>query len=261
VPEENKGDLVLLADTYNEMADTIVANIDELKSVENLRRELIANVSHDLRTPLAIVQGYVETLQMKGSQLEASEKEKYLNIILGSSEKLSRLIEQLFEYSKLEAKQIKPQKEPFFLQELIQDIVQKNDVLAQSKQIDLQLAAEQALPLVFADISLVDRAIQNLIDNAIKFTPEGGKITVHLNKSNDNVSVQVSDNGPGISEEKQLAIFERYEKSDRASNSGAGLGLAIVKKILELHESTIEVNSKLQEGTTFHFALPAYAGA
>lgn len=246
------------------MADTIVANIDELKSVENLRRELIANVSHDLRTPLAIMQGYVETLLMKEESITSENRQKYLNIILNSSEKLADLIKQLFEYSKLEARQIEPQKEPFQLTDLVQDAFARYQVLAKDKNITVKVEHEAGLPIVFADVSLVERVIQNLMDNALKFTPESGTVTIGLKELKDGVQIRVTDTGPGIPEAEQEFIFDRYRKitktSTQTTNNGAGLGLAIVKKILELHNANIRVQSRLNEGTSFTFALPTYVG-
>ena len=260
VAENEKGDMVVLADTFNEMADKIVENIDQLKSVENLRRELIANVSHDLRTPLAIMQGYVETMLMKNDDLSSENRQKYLKTVLTSSEKLSKLISQLFEYSKLEAKQIEPNKEPFFIGELAQDVWHKYQILAKEKEIELKLNMPKKLPMVFADLGLVERVIQNLMDNALKFTPNGGTIQLDLSPLHESVEIKIADNGPGISEEQQSYIFERYNKADRKGkqSGGAGLGLAIVKKILELHNATIRVQSRLNEGTAFMFQLPAY---
>ncbi len=259
ITPDNSGDLVVLADTFNGMADQIVENIDQLKSVENLRRELIANVSHDLRTPLAIMQGYIETMQMKNETLTSSEREKYLGTVLNSSHRLSKLITQLFEYSKLEAKQIEPKKEPFYIGELAQDVFAKYQILTQEKNITLSLDMPNQLPMVFADLGLVERVIQNLMDNAIKFTPNNGKITLKISPLNHHVEIKIADTGPGISKEDQIHIFERHRKG--AVSSGAGLGLAIAQKILELHNATIRVQSKLNEGTTFMFQLPCHIHA
>jgi len=259
--KEDRKDFPVLADSYNSMADTIVANINELKSVENLRRELIANVSHDLRTPLAIVQGYVETLMIKEDNISKEDRLKYLKTSMSGLERLSSLISQLFEYSKLEAKQIEPQKEPFFMSELAQDVAAKYQILAQEKGITIHLkeAEERKLPLVFADLGLVERVIQNLMDNALNYTPKGGEVTIELGMIENNVKIQIKDTGPGIPEEEQSFIFDRYRQAQRTGKSkGAGLGLAIVKKILELHDTSIEVRSKLNEGTAFMFQLPAY---
>ncbi|MBR9922253.1 MAG: HAMP domain-containing histidine kinase [Bacteroidetes bacterium] len=253
-------DIPVLGETFNEMAESIVANIDQLKSVENLRRELIANVSHDLRTPLAIMQGYIETLQIKEGQLSVEERQQYLQVVLNSSENLSHLISQLFEYSKLEAKQIEPQKEPFFMGELAQDIYQKYQILAREKGIDLQLSVPEGIPMVFADVGLVERGIQNLMDNAIRYTPEGGDVIIALKSGDNSVEVRIVNTGIGIPEEEQSYIFERYRQSGKKSDSkGAGLGLAIAKKILELHNARISVRSKINEETAFMFSLPAWS--
>jgi signal transduction histidine kinase len=258
IENPNDKDLSVLSNTFNEMADTIVANIDELKSVEALRRELIANVSHDLRTPLAIMQGYVETLLIKNGQLSEDQKLSYLNTTLSSSKQLEQLIKQLFEYSKLEAKQIEPEKEAFFLSELVQDTYQKYRILAEEKNIQLAIDIPQNIPMVFADIGLVDRVIKNLMDNAFKFTPAGGVVKIILHPMENSVMLKIEDTGPGIPKEQQAYIFERYQKSKSKTNQGAGLGLAIVKKILELHEATIEIQSQVNKGTAFYFQLPVY---
>ncbi|WP_420321657.1 sensor histidine kinase [Flagellimonas sp.] len=260
IENAEKTDLANVASTYNHMADTILSDIEKIKSVDQLRQELIANISHDLRTPLSIIQGYIETLHMKDSELTAEERAEYLKTISRSSERLSKLISQLFEYSKLEANQIQPQKEPFLISELANDIHRNYMLLAEQKNIDLKLSMSQNTPLVFADISLVERAIQNLMDNALKFTPEGGKVTVKIESEYDHVEVIIKDSGPGIKKDNQALIFERYRQTKAGEQKeGAGLGLAIVKKIVEIHDSSIKVFSKPNEGTSFSFSLPVYA--
>ena len=250
-----------LAIAFNEMADTIVGNIENLKSMENLRRELVGNVSHDLRTPLAVIHGYIETLMIKSKTLTEEERDKYLKIILQSTDKLRKLVNELFELSKLEAKQVTPQKEPFFVQELIHDVCQKFQLLAEEKNIVIEAECDLKNSLVNADVSLIERVLQNLIDNAIKFTPEGGKILVAIDKADQNIEIRVSDNGPGIPEEQIPFIFDKYHIGDKRislDNKNTGLGLAIVKKILEIHNATIKLTSKLNRGTTFSFQLPQY---
>ncbi|WP_190811212.1 cell wall metabolism sensor histidine kinase WalK [Flagellimonas sp. S3867] len=260
IENAEKTDLANVASTYNHMADTILSDIEKIKSVDQLRQELIANISHDLRTPLSIIQGYIETLHMKDSELSAEERGEYLKTISRSSERLSKLISQLFEYSKLEANQIQPQKEPFLISELANDIHRNYMLLAEQKNIDLKLSMAKTTPLVFADISLVERAIQNLMDNALKFTPEGGKVTVKIETEDDHVEVIIKDSGPGIKKDNQALIFERYRQTKAGEQKeGAGLGLAIVKKIVEIHDSSIKVFSKPNEGTSFSFSLPVYA--
>ena len=258
--ENPKGsDIEVFANAFNQMADSIVENMDKMKSVDLLRRELIANVSHDLRTPLAILKGYIETMQMKKDSLTEEEKQEYLQITYDNADKLSKLINQLFEYSKLEAEQITPIKEPFSITELSHDLIAKFRVLAQRKQIDLQLNNAQNNSIVFADVGLVERALQNLLENAIKYTPSGGKVTLSLNPKNDQVEISIQDTGTGIPLSEQPFIFDRYKQVATSSKKqGHGLGLAIVKKIMDLHDTTITVLSKPTEGSSFIFQLPAY---
>lgn len=259
IKDAEKSDIATVTTTFNEMADTILEDMNKLQSIESLRRELIANISHDLRTPLAIIQGYIETLQMKGKELTEDQKDHYLNTIENGSKRLAKLITQLFEYSKLEANQIEPKKEPFLISELANDIYSNYAILAQKKNINLDLDMEDNLPLVFADISLVERAIQNLMDNALKFTPNNGRITIGIFKMNEHVEINIKDSGPGIQTENQALIFERYRQTKSGKkNEGAGLGLAIVRKIVELHNSTIKVDSVPNNGAKFTFTLPVH---
>lgn len=259
IQDADKMDLAILAKTYNEMADTIVSDIEKIKLLELHRRELIANISHDLRTPLSIIQGYVETLRIKRTHLTDQEREEYLTTVNNGCERLARLIAQLFEYSKLESNQIEPVKEPFLITELANDIHRNYKVIASKNNIELQLEMNPKTPLVFGDISLVERAIQNLMDNAIKFTPDGGTVGIKIVPVNEHVEIMISDTGPGIQKEYQSLIFERYRQTKTGQvKEGAGLGLAIVKKIMELHNASIKVLSNPSKGTIFSFELPIY---
>ncbi|MEM6726795.1 MAG: HAMP domain-containing sensor histidine kinase, partial [Bacteroidota bacterium] len=257
-----KGELGELASTMNEMAATIEMNIEELKQVENLRRELIANVSHDLRTPLAIMHGYAETLLLKNDELSEPQRAEYLQIVLDSTDRLKRMVSQLFELSKLEAKQIQPKKEPFFITELAQDMIHKYEILAKEKNIEIQLELDPNIPLVFADVGLVERVLQNLLDNALKFTPSDGKVTLEIEEKGKSVQVKVLDTGPGVPDHVQSLIFDRYQQAKHQGDKtkmGAGLGLAIARKIMEIHDSTIEVVNRPTSGAAFFFDLPVYS--
>lgn len=255
----DKGNLGMLTSTFNEMADVIVDNIDKISATDKFRQELIANISHDLRTPLSIMQGYVETLMIKKDQLAATDLERYLTIVYDSNRKLSVLVEQLFQYAKLEANLVTPQKEPFMISELASDIMMAYQLKAAEKSIRLDIKTTENLPLVFADLALTERVLQNLLDNALKFTPAGGTITIHLGETNAGVKVAVTDTGIGISPEDLTHIFERYKQIHprSAEAKGMGIGLAIVKKILELHQAVIVVSSEPGKGTSFNFELPA----
>ncbi len=259
IDNPEKSDIEVFAKSFNEMADSIVGNMDQMQSVDLLRRELIANVSHDLRTPLAVLKGYIETLQIKRDSLSEAEKDEYLQITHENVDKLSNLINQLFEYSKLEADQVIPVKEPFSITELSYDLIAKFKFLAEEKDIKLKLDHPKENCMVFADVSLVERALQNLIENALKYTEPKGVVTLSLQKIEKNVEINITDTGSGIPVSEQPFIFDRYKQADKSNHKqGHGLGLAIVKKIMELHDTTITVLSKPRKGSSFVFNLPAY---
>jgi signal transduction histidine kinase len=258
---KGRGEFNEIAGSFNEMADTIVSNIEEMKTMDNLRRELVANVSHDLRTPLAAVQGYIETILLKSETLSEDDRRNYMHTILSSTERLKKLVEELFELSKLEARETKPKPEAFSIAELAQDIKQKNQILADSKKIDLRLNFTYDMPLVYADIGMMEKVLQNLLDNAFKFTPPEGSVTIRLQNSDDRIVVFVKDSGSGIKKEELNYIFDRYHRATgKSSGEGLGLGLAIVKKILEVHNVNINVESIEGSGTTFSFEIPVFRG-
>ena len=256
IPVKNQNELDRIGLVFNQMADTIEENIQKLKGVDNLRRELISNVSHDLRTPVASIQGYAETLMLKKDTVSKEEQEKYLDIIYKSCGRLKKLVEELFELSKLQTKQMKPNIEPFSISELVHDIANKYRILSQKRGVSVNTVIDKNVPLVEADISMINRVLQNLIDNAIKFCEEGDTVNIEIDlKKKEWVEVRVADSGQGIRQEDLHNVFQRYYQG-QSDKSSIGLGLAIVQKIIELHNSTIEVTSQYGKGTTFIFGLP-----
>ncbi len=259
VPQSNSdSELAVLGNTFNHMADTILANIDELKKVDSLRRELIANVSHDLRNPLAIINGYIETLQIKGDKISKEEQEKYLRIISGSTDRLTKLVADLFDLSKLESGQMHVKLERLKVQELLFDSVLKYELLAQTKGIQITSQICQNLPIVQADLSLIDRVIQNLLDNAVKYTPNEGQILIDACEvSHGGVCIKIRNSGKGIPQEELKSLFDRYYMIDKDQQGvqGSGLGLAIVKHILDIHGSEIKIHSDSKSFTEFEFEL------
>ena len=250
-----------LGTSFNQMADTLVANMDEIKQVDKLRRELIANVSHDLRSPLASIQGYLETIQQKEETLSVEDRNRYYDIVLRNTHKLGNLIGELFELSKLDAKNVQPALEPVSIAELAQDLVAQFQPQALEKEIKLvAILPDEPINLVNADIALMERALSNLIDNAIKNTPEHGEVTITPTNTGKKVSIDISDTGIGIPEDQITRIFDRFYQTDpsRTGDSGVGLGLSIAQKILELHGSKLSVKSVLNQGTTFSFSLLPY---
>lgn len=257
IPIRSTGELAELSVTINKMADTILRNMEELKEVDKLRRDLIANISHDIRTPISIIHGYIETLMMKHASLDAQKQQEYLQTIIKSTERLKRLMGDLFELSKLESRQIKPKMEPFFMFDLLQDLGRKYKLLAQERNIELETELPAKASVVCADIALIERVLQNLIDNALNYTPENGRVKIKMEEQNSQVNVSVINTGPGIASTELPKIFDRYYKVENSRSSrGTGLGLAIVKNILEIHQTDITVQSEQRGDTIFSFNLP-----
>jgi len=251
-----------MANTFQEMAGRIHSQMNHLQEAESLRRELVANVSHDLRTPLASLNGFLETLQLKSDDLSETEKQTYLKIACNNSQRLIALVEELFELAKLDANEIKPEREAFSLAELAFDLSHQFHLRARERNIRFDVVADETVPQVSADVGMIERVLENLIDNSFKHTPEQGQIRLHLTARNDSVDVAVSDTGCGIASEELPHVLKRfYRKSDKRadgnSESGLGLGLAIASRIVELHGSQLTVASELRQGTVFSFSLPA----
>jgi signal transduction histidine kinase len=204
--------------------------------------------------------GYVDTLLLKNEELDAASRRHYLQITRKHTQRLGILIGDLFELSKLDSGSMPLSLENFPLAELLHDVVQDFELEARRKNIDLQLNSESGSALVHADIGLVQRVLENLIRNALNYTPPGGRISLDICHRPERVAVSVSDTGCGIPQDQIDNIFDRFYCSDHgqdADGDSSGLGLAIVKRILDLHGSRITVASRMNEGTRFEFSLPA----
>lgn len=253
-----------LGATFKEMAERIQEQVEALKNSDASRRDLIANVSHDLRTPLATLQGYIETLLIKQDTLTTEEQRNYLEIAIGHCERLSKLVSELLELAKLDSGAASVHPEPFNLGELVQDVLQKFQLQANEKQITITANIQEDLPFAEADIGLIERVLENLMDNAVHYTQEGGSVRLVLTPERQDISLKISDTGRGIPQEELPHIFNRFyqlEKNRKAETGHSGLGLAIAKRILELHKRTVEVSSSPGTGTTFTFQIPIHKTA
>ncbi len=245
--------------SFQAMGQQILTQMERLRQTDAARRDLITNVSHDLRTPLSSMQGYIETLLIKDKQLTVTERQRYLTIARKHAVHLSRLVAELFELSKLDNLTLAPTPEPFSITELLQDIVQEFQLAAANKNVALVFDNNLENLIVQGDIGLIQRVLENLIENALRYTESGGSIEIMLKTDASNVNVTVQDSGCGIEQSKLKKIFDRFyrvEQSGPEKVGSAGLGLAIVKRILELHDSRITVDSKVDVGTSFSFDLP-----
>lgn len=256
----NADEIDTLGHHYNSMAIRIRDQLEDLKKQDGLRRELVANVSHDLRTPLAALQGYIETLRLKSDEFDDETKIEYLDIALKHSRRLTRLVEELFELAKLDAHETELHCEVFAPAELVQDVIQKFSLSAETDGIKLVMKAQESLPFVYADIGLVERVLENLIGNALRYTPAGGEINALLSIKDTEVEIEIQDTGNGIPESELKNIFDRFYRVDNMerSNHHAGLGLSIAQHIVSLHGGKIRVMSELDSGSRFFFGLPIW---
>jgi signal transduction histidine kinase len=254
----SRDEIAVLDRAYRQMVSRIGEQWQALTRQDQERRELIANVSHDLRTPLSSLHGYLETLLLKDAQLDAAERRRYLGIALDQSRKVGELAQSLFELARLEYGFVQPEPEDFSMVDLVQDLFQKFELRAESRGVALKASFPPRLPAVHADLGLIERALGNLLDNALRHTPEGGSVHVVLQArpEAETVQVTVADTGPGIPVELRQGLFQRPFTVGGARRDG-GLGLRIVHRILELNGSRIELVDMPGHGANFRFALKA----
>lgn len=260
VPESADEDEVrALERAYEAMARRIDEQVQELRRTDERRREFVASVSHDLRTPTSAVQGYLETLIDRKGRLDEAERDHLHEMALRQTRRLAKLVGQLFELARLEAREDVPHKEAFSLAELVQDAVCEFQPRADRKGVALRARFPYDLPPVNADIGLIARALDNLIDNALRHTPPRSEVVVHLEHVEGGVELRVSDAGPGIPPEEVPRLFDRFYRIPQAGRDeeGSGLGLAITRRIIDLHDGAISVQSQPEQGTTFSFVLSA----
>jgi two-component system phosphate regulon sensor histidine kinase PhoR len=254
-------------DSISQLKDRVDMLIDvrekEKKQFENLdsyRKEYLGNVSHELKTPIFNIQGYVDTL-IKGGINDPDINLEYLQRAEKSVDRLINIIDDLETITQLESGDMHLEMEKFDLAALVKDIYRQLELIASKKNISLLLAKKYDKPIyVVADKFRIRQVLVNLITNSVKYGLENGKTTIHISSYDDDVIVEVSDDGVGIAEKHLPRLFERFYRIDKGRSreqGGTGLGLAIVKHILEAHHKSITVESKVGIGTKFTFALKA----
>jgi signal transduction histidine kinase len=236
------------------MARTIEAQLDALRENDRQRRELVSGLSHDFRTPLTSLRGYAERLQASDASIPDRQA---LDAILANTQRLTQLASQLSTLSRVDAYEEELQLEPFSLGELACDVAGKFQPQAQSSEVSLTVQCSRDNIQVTADIALIDRALANLVDNALRATPAGGQVQLLVQIRDDKASVSVTDTGVGLSAEEIPLVTQRFYRTEsgRERGEGSGLGLAIVQEICERHGTRLTIRSKLGEGTKMQFDL------
>ncbi len=248
VEQKRKGSISLLF---------VFHDITELKKIERVRKDFVANVSHELRTPLTSIKGFVEALR-DGAINDPEKSLQFLSIISQHADRMNKIVTDLLQLSRIESKDFTLKIEPFFLKELLDEVFSTLKNFAQEKSQILETSLTSPDLKVSADRHWITQALTNLVDNAIKYTPEKGKIRIEAKDKRESVEIAVIDNGIGIPQKDLPRIFERFYRVDKGrsrESGGTGLGLSIVKHIIEAHGGKVEVKSQEGKGSEFSFTL------
>ena len=260
--QEGGGDEVtLLAQTFNEMAGGLEQRTQQLVAVDESRRRLLADVSHELMTPLAAIRGYVETMAMRDLKLDEGTRQRYLQIVGDETERMEHIIGDLLDLARVEGGAVEWKREPVSITSLFERVQHRHDHALARKQITLERRIGPEVTTVIGDGNRLEQAIQNLAANAVRHTPEGGRIRLTADKIADGIRVGVEDSGPGIPPEHLPHIFDRFYKVDvsrtgTALPSGSGLGLSIVQAIVKRHGGSIQALNLPDAGARFEIVLP-----
>jgi signal transduction histidine kinase len=231
----------------------------ELESVERLRRDLVANVSHELKTPISALRAHLENL-LDGVERPDPET---LQVMLNQSERLGRLIDQLLDLSRIESGELRLNRTAVALHALVREVLSEIEVARADRGVRVRDTVPDDLPAVHVDPERVHQVLFNLLDNAVRFTPAGGEVTVAAHRVNGSCEIAVIDTGPGIAAEHLPRLFERFYRADASrsrGDGGTGIGLAIARSVVEAHGGRIRAESRVGRGSVFTFDLPV-AGA
>jgi two-component system OmpR family sensor kinase len=254
-----RDEIGVLARSFQTMAQRIREQVFKLKTGCAARREFMVHISHDLKTPVASIHGYLETLVMKWEELPARQRELYFSSALKATEQISLMIDAIFELARLEGPDAPLKYELFSMTELIQDTCQKLRLEAEASQVALVVNWDAQNVYGNGDIGLIERALVNVIQNAIKYSPPGSDVQITARLSDDRVLVSVANRGPVIRPDEIERLFVPLYRTDgaRQTTKGSGLGLTITRRIVELHGGAIAATSSEAQGTRFDISLPA----
>ncbi|WP_312888998.1 sensor histidine kinase [Desertibacillus haloalkaliphilus] len=246
-----------LAATINHMSEKLDKVEGERQRIENIRTDFLANFSHEFRTPLTAMQGFIEALQ--DDLIAEKGRKKYYNVMYEETMNLNCLVDDLMDLIKLRSQETKLLKETVHVNHALEKVLLKFQTAVEEKGLSFKVRSEEESLFIYADPSRLNQVIDNLLANALKFTNEGS-ISITAKRNGENIELIISDTGIGISEADLPYIWERFFKVDRGrakENKGTGLGLAIVKELIELHDGNVSVHSQIGVGTTFSITLPS----
>jgi len=241
-------------------AVVVLHDITDLRKLERVRRDFVANVSHEFKTPLTAIQGFAETL-LAGAMDDRQNRLRFLEIILDHSRRLARLTDDLLKLSKMDAERLELEIRRLSVSQFVESCIETTQRSAAEKDLRISVNVGEKLPDIAADRRLLAEVLQNLLDNAIQYTPSGGQIMVSASANGNEVTFTVSDTGIGIPRADQPRIFERFYRVDVARSrevGGTGLGLSIAKHLVEAHGGRIWVESEVGQGSQFHFTVPVF---
>jgi two-component system phosphate regulon sensor histidine kinase PhoR len=241
-------------------AVVVLHDITDLRKLERIRRDFVANVSHEFRTPLTAIQGFSETL-LAGAMNDPQNRDRFLGIIVEHSRRLARLTEDLLMLSKMDADRLELEIRRLPVDQLVSSCIETSQPRAIEKDLQLSVNLAKNIPDIAGDRRRLTEVLQNLLDNAIQYTPSGGQISVTAEAKDSEVVIAVSDTGIGIPEADQPRIFERFYRVDVARSrevGGTGLGLSIAKHLMEAHGGKLWVESEVGRGSQFHFSVPIF---
>ena len=248
----------ILAETFNDMATQIETMLEELKNAEKLRREFVANVSHELRTPLTNIRSYAETISDDRAIPEETEEE-FLRVIISESDRMTKIVQDLLELSRFDSGVSELYVEEFSLERSLRDVYAAVALDARKRDHEVILELEWKLPNITGDRARIEQVLMNIIANALKYTPDGGRITIYSGTSGEDVWVRIEDTGVGIPQDDLSHVFDRFYRVDKArsrESGGTGLGLSIAKEIITKHGGDILIRSTPGIGTSVTVTLP-----
>jgi signal transduction histidine kinase len=260
-PETGGDEVTALSRTFNEMASQLDSRTRALAQADRTRRQLLADVSHELMTPLSAIRGYVETLSMPDLRLDDATRGRYLSIVTEEAGRLEDIIGDLLDLARLEGGGVVFRTEDVALEQLLARVRDRHAPAVAEKKIALTTALDPGLTVLRGDVNRLEQAVQNLVANAIRHTPPGGQVTVAVERSGGEVVLSVQDTGPGIPPEHLPRVFDRFYKVDESRTgtelpSGSGLGLSIVQAIVARHGGTVSASNVDGAGARFEIRLP-----